>query len=159
MSEESQSDGRAADGRFVKGHPGGPGRPRKIVAAAANALDARGAAKAGDLFEIAFRQADEGNTTALKMLLDRVWPVGRGRPLGIAMPEAPTVIDMLAASTAVANAVLAGEASVQEGTAIAELLKAHEEVVERHDVVQDLAQKLEARARKREEAKSQGTEK
>jgi len=159
MSDVFQFDSHGPDGRFLKGHPGGPGRPRKAVAAAADALDARVAAKARDLFDMAFRQADEGNTTALKMLLDRVWPVGRGRPLGIAMPQAPTVIDMLAASTAVANAVLAGEASVQEGTAIAELLKAHEEVVERHDVVQDLAQKLAARARKREEAESQGTEK
>jgi len=154
MPEESQSDSRTAGGRFVKGHPGGPGRPRKAVAAAANALDARVAARAVDLFDMAFRQADQGSATALKMLLDRVWPVGRGRPLGIAMPEAPSVIDMLAASTAVANAVLAGEASVQEGTAIAGLLKAHEEVVVRHDLVQDLAQKLEARARKAEEAKS-----
>jgi hypothetical protein len=144
MSDKPQSHG--PDGRFVKGHSGGPGRPRKVVTAAADALDERAAAAAGDLFTMAFKQAEEGNTTALKMLLDRVWPVGRSRPLAAAMPEDATVVDTLAASTTVTNAVLAGEASVQEGEAIARLLTAHREVVEHHDKVQVIAGMLEERA-------------
>ena len=134
------SDSHGADGRFVKGHAGGPGRPRKVVTAAANALDERVAEAAPKLFDIAFRQADEGNTAALKMLLDRVWPVGRSRPLADAMPEeAATVVDTLSATTTVTNAVLAGEASVREGEAVARLLDAHRKVVERHDTVEVLA--------------------
>jgi len=139
------------DGRFVKGHPGGPGRPRKVVTAAADALDERVAAKAGDLFDIAYRQADEGNTTALKMLLDRVWPVGRSRPLEAALPEMPKTGDMLAVSTAVANAVLAGEATVQEAAALAQLLRAHRKVVSRHDLAQHMAQYREERAQREQE--------
>ena len=141
MSDVTQSHGR--DGRFIKGNPGGPGRPRRVLKAAAEALDERIAGKAGDLFEMAFKQAAEGNSTALKMLIDRVWPVGRSRPLDAAMPEAATVVDTLAASTTVANAVLAGELSAQEGAAIARLLKAHRKVVERHDKVQIVAGVLE----------------
>jgi hypothetical protein len=148
MSDVSQSDSHGPDGRFVKGHPGGPGRPRKVVTAAADALDARVAAASGDLFKMVYRQADEGNTTALKMLLDRVWPVGRSRPLAAALPAAPTVNHLLSASTAVTNAVLAGEASVQEGEAVVRLLKAHEETVVHHDSVHELALRLEKRAQR-----------
>ncbi len=148
MTDVSQFDSHGPDGRFVTGHPGGPGRPRKVVTAAADALDARVAAAAGDLFEMAYRQADEGNTAALKMLLDRVWPVGRSRPLATALPAAPTVSHLLSASTTVANAVLAGEASVQEGEAFARLLKAHGEAVVYHDSVHELALRLEKRAQR-----------
>ena len=151
MSDEFQSHG--PDGRFTTGNPGGPGRPRKVVTAAANVLDERAADVANDLFEMAFRQAEGGNTTALKMLFDRVWPVGRSRPLAAALPEdGATVVDTLAASTTVTNAVLAGEASVQEGEAVARLLKAHRKVVERHDKVQVIAGVLERRAREDDEA-------
>jgi len=41
VSQAPQSESRGRDGRFVKGNPGGPGRPRKIVKAAADALDER----------------------------------------------------------------------------------------------------------------------
>ena len=150
MSDVAQSHG--LDGRFTMGNPGGPGRPRKIVTAAADVLDERVADVAGDLFEMAFKQAENGNTAALKMLLDRVWPAGRSRPLAAAMPEDATVFDALLASTTVTNAVLAGEASVQEGEAIARLLTAHREVVEHHDKVQVIAGLLEERAREDEEA-------
>jgi len=151
VSQAPQSESRGRNGRFVKGHPGGPGRPRKVVTAAADALDERVAAKAGDLFDSAYRQADEGNATALKMLFDRVWPVGRSRPLAGALPEAPTLGDLLAASTAVANAVLAREATVQEGVAVAQLLKVHRKLVTRHDHAQLLARVLEERARREQE--------
>src|SRR5437868_10749875 len=55
VSKPAQSDSHGRDGRFVKGHPGGPGRPRKVLTAAADALAERVAAKAGDLFDIAYR--------------------------------------------------------------------------------------------------------
>ena len=145
MSDKPQTHG--SDGRFVKGHAGGPGRPRKVVTAAADELDERAAAASRNLFDMAFRQAEEGNTAALKMLLDRVWPVGRSRPLAAAMPEDATVVDTLAASTTVTNAVLAGEATVQEGEALARLLTVHREVVEHHDKVQVIAGLLEERAK------------
>lgn len=138
-SNVSEPCSRTSDGRFVKGHRGGPGRPRKVVAAAADALDERVAARAGDLLEMAFRQADEGNTAALKMLLDRVWPVGRSRPLGSVLPEAATVRDLLAVRTTVANALLAGEATVEEAAAIGQLMEAHGRAAVHHDTVQAMA--------------------
>jgi hypothetical protein len=124
-SEVPVSAAHSTDGRFTKGNPGGPGRPRKVVKAAADALDERVAAAAGDLFELALRQADEGNTAALKMLLDRVWPVGRGRPLEIGAPEIKHPRDLLTAMNGVTNAVFSGDATAEEGGVAAKVLQAH----------------------------------
>ena len=56
-------------------------------------------------------------------------------------------------STSAANAVLAGEATVQEAAAIAQLLRAHRKVVNRHDMALFMARVREERAqRKAEEA-------
>jgi hypothetical protein len=130
MSDLPESNSRTADGRFIKGCPAGPGRPRKAVRAAADALDERVAAKAGDLFEMAFRQADEGNATALKALLDRVWPIRRHRPLEIAVPEIRKTHDLLPAMAGVTNAMFAGEATSQESEAAARVLRAHFKAIE-----------------------------
>ena len=134
MSDLPESKSRTADGRFIQGCPGGPGRPRKAVRAAADALDERAAAKAGDLFEMAFRQADEGNATALKALLDRVWPIGRLRTLEIGSPPIGDARDLLTAMTGVTSAMFAGDATAHEGAAIAKVLKAHLEAIQTIDI-------------------------
>jgi hypothetical protein len=125
VSEESQSPSRDLDGRFAKGHPGGPGRPRKAVKVAADALDERVAQAAGDLIDVVLKRAGEGNLAAAKMLLDRVWPAGRSRPLEISAPEINHPRDLLTAMAGVTNAVLAGDATAEEGVATAKVLKEH----------------------------------
>jgi hypothetical protein len=115
MSDVPESNSRTADGRFAEGNPGGPGRPRKAVKVAAAALDQRAAEAAPQLFDVAFEQARAGSFAAVKYLLDRVWPVGQGRPLEIAAPEIKDPRDLLPAAAALSNTVLAGEASAQEG--------------------------------------------
>jgi hypothetical protein len=130
MSDLSESKSRTADGRFIKGCPAGPGRPRKAVRAAADALDERVAAKADDLFEMAFRQADEGNATALKALLDRVWPVGRSRPLEIGAPPIKHPRDLLTAMAGVTDAMFNGNATAAESAAAAKVIKAHFKAIE-----------------------------
>jgi len=140
MSDLPESKSRAADGRFIKGCPAGPRRPRKAVRAAADALDERVAAKAGDLFEMAFRQADEGNATALKALLDHIWPVGRSRALVIGAPQISNARDLLTAMTGVTSAMFAGDATADEGAAVAKVLKAHLEAIQTIDIEQQIAE-------------------
>ena len=125
MSDVPQSDSRTTDGRFIKGHPGGPGRPRKAVKAAGDALDQRAAEAAGELFEVALQLAKERNVAALKLVLDRVWPANRNRPLEIGTPEIKQPRDLLTAMEGVTNATFAGDATAQEGWAAAKVLKAH----------------------------------
>lgn len=130
MSDIAESKSRTANGRFAKGNPGGPGRPRKVVKATADALDERAAAAAPGLFDVALQEAREGNLTALKMLLDRIWPVGRSRPLEIGAPQINHALDLLPAMAAVTNAMFEGDATAGEGAAAAKVLKAHLEAIQ-----------------------------
>jgi hypothetical protein len=87
------------------------------VRAAADALDERLAGAAGDLYDVTLGLARDGNETALRMLLDRVWPVRRHRPLEMAAPAIPRTHDLLPAMASVANAMFAGETTPEEGAA------------------------------------------
>jgi hypothetical protein len=151
MSDIPESNSRTAGRQFAKGNPGGPGRPRKVVKAAANALDERAAQAAPELFDLAFEQARGGSTAAVKMLLEHVWLVGRDRPLKIAVPEINGTRDLLPAGAALTNAVFAGEATAEQGSAAARVLKAHMQAIELVDIEQQL-RKLEEAAEEKEKA-------
>jgi len=150
MSDLPDSNSHGPDGRFVKGHPGGPGRPRKAVKAAGDALDQRAAEAAGDLFEVALELAKERNIAALKLVLDRVWPANRSRPLEIGAPEIKQRRDLLMAMEGITNATFAGNATPQEGWAAAKVLKAHFDAIVDIDLMAKI-EKLEELRRKRHE--------
>ncbi len=114
---------RGTDGRFAKGNPGGPGRPRRPVNEAADALDQVGVAAAKELIEVAIAQGRKGNMMAVKLVLDRVWPTHRRRPVEIATPVLARASDFLPAQAALTDAVLSGEVSPHEGAVIASLLE------------------------------------
>jgi hypothetical protein len=144
VSQAPQSESRGPNGRFAKGNPGGPGRPRKIVKAAADALDERVAKAAPELFDLAVDQARGGSHASLKMLLERIWPVGRGRALEIAVPQINGVRDLLPVAAALSNTVLAGEVSAREGADVARVLRAHIQAIELVDVVRQIEEIEEA---------------
>jgi len=135
-----ESNSRTADGRFAKGNPGGPGRPRRVVKAAADALDGRAAEAAPELFDAALEQARGGNLAALKMLLDRIWPVGRSRPLEIGAPEIKQPRDLLTAMEGITNATFSGDATAQEARAVAKVLQAHFQAIVDVDLEARIAQ-------------------
>ncbi len=74
---------------------------------------------------MALELAKERNVAAVKMLLDRVWPANRSRPLEIDAPEIKHPRDLLTVMAGVTNATFAGDATAQEGLAAAKVLQAH----------------------------------
>jgi hypothetical protein len=95
------------------------------VKAAADALDERVAQAAGDLIDVTLKQAGDGNLAAVKMLLDRIWPAGRGRPLEIGASEINRPHDLLSAVSKITKAVLEGDATAEEAVATAKVIKVH----------------------------------
>jgi hypothetical protein len=65
----SESEVRDANGRFVKGHPGGPGRPRHPISAAISDLDRLGIEVAQRLIGVVAEQGLQGNLKAAEMVL------------------------------------------------------------------------------------------
>ena len=80
MSDTSQ---RESNGHYAKGNPGGPGRPRSAVSRSALALDEMGTEIGKEVFRMIADKALAGDLKAAEILLSRVWPMRRGRPLDI----------------------------------------------------------------------------
>ena len=142
-------DFRETDGRFAKGNPGGPGRPRARERVAA--LDFLAAEAGAELIEVALNEAKKGNLRAVEMLLDRIWPVRRGRPVEIEAPPIRATADLLPVGAALTDAVLSGDVSPEEGTAAARVVDAHRKMIELVDneerlaALEEVADKLIAR--------------
>ena len=151
MSDDSFADFREADGRFARGNRGGPGRPR--ARDRITALDERVAEAGLDLIEAALEEAKGGNVRAMEMLLDRIWPARRGRPVEIDAPEIRSIPDLVPASAAVTNAVLNGDVTPDEGRAAARVLDRHGNIIALADLERRMseleAEDVEARERER----------
>ncbi len=124
------SNARTGDGRFARGNPGGPGRPRGAVRGAASALDQIAAEASVELIKVAIDLGRAGNLEALKMVMARIWPQRRGRPLDIDGPAVDAMPDMVAAATRVAHLVMQGELSPQEGKEVSALLEMQRRMIE-----------------------------
>ena len=120
-------EGRRSDGRFAKGNPGGPGRPR--AADRITAYDQRAAESAPEVIDVLVVAAKAGDLKAIDMLLSRVWPMRRGQPVRIDAPEIRETADVLPASAALTSAVFAGDLTPQEGAAAASVLSTHQEAI------------------------------
>jgi hypothetical protein len=115
MSDDvPQPVSRTVRGRFAKGNPGGPGRPRGAVSTAAAALDRAAVAAQLDLMQVVLEQARAGNLEATKMLWARIWPMRRDRPVALNLPPIESAKDVLPAKAAITQAVLAGDITANE---------------------------------------------
>jgi hypothetical protein len=132
MSDIPSSDFREPSGRFAKGNPGGPGRPRAVDRV--NEFDRLVADAGPALLEAVLKQANDGNLKAIEMLLSRIWPARRGRPVQLEAPQIQTTADLLPVGAALTNAVLGGDLTTDEGAAAARVLKAHQKMIETVDI-------------------------
>lgn len=127
--EAGDAEIRDSRGRFVKGHPGGPGRPRNPVAVAIGDLDRLGIEVAHRLIGVVAEQAMQGNLRAAEMVLQRVWPVRRNRPVEIVGPRQEIEDETYAIGEhrVVASAMLEGQITPQDAQAAARVLKSLQE--------------------------------
>src|SRR3954471_17099679 len=100
---------------FQAGQSGNPrGRPvgsrHKATLAAEALLDG----EAEELTRTAIDLAKTGDTTALRLCLERVCPPRRDRPVAFALPAIENVADLTKASTALLQAVASGELTPAE---------------------------------------------
>lgn len=77
--------------------------------------------------------AMSGDMQAARLILDRVAPVRKGRPVEFELPAIDTAADVAAATGAVALAVAEGELTPEEGQAVAGILEARRKAIETVD--------------------------
>ena len=123
----TRKSGRNTDGTFGPGNSGKPkGTRHKATQAALALLD--GEAKA--LTRQAVTMALGGDTTALRLCLERIAPPRRDAPVTFDLPPMETARDAAKAAGAVLGAVAEGELTPGEGAALMALVEGFRRTLE-----------------------------
>lgn len=127
--------------------PGQSGNPRgraegsrnKATLAALELLDGEAEALSRKAVELAL----EGDTTALRLCLERIAPPRKDAPVSFELPEMQTAGDALAAINAIVQAVANGDLTPAEASGLAGLVEAFRKTAEVEDLEKRVA-RLEA---------------
>lgn len=130
----TETTGEEQGPRWEPGQSGNPaGRPKGSRHAALLALDAIGAEAGADIMTAVVNAAKNGDMRACELLLRRLWPERKGRPVMLDLPPITGAQDIVLALGAVTNAVAMGELTPDEGAALAGVLEAQRRAVETID--------------------------
>jgi Family of unknown function (DUF5681) len=129
---------------FQKGQSGNPsGRPKgsrnKATLAAEALLDGEAEALTRKAVEIALA----GDTTALRLCLERLMPARKHRPVTFALPHLETAADAVKATAALVQAVADGDLTPSEAAELAKLVEGFRSALTTAELEERLA-KLEA---------------
>ena len=133
MAECPENNGRNADGTFAAGNPYG-GRPKGARNKVTLAVEALLEGQHEALTQAAIDKALEGDGAALRLCLDRIAPARKDAPISFELPPIRSAADTVAASSALLEAVAAGDVTPDEAGRVMALLSAHKALVEAGDL-------------------------
>ncbi len=136
---------RTSTGQFTKGQSGNPagtktGSRHKVSLAAESLLDGEAEALTRRVIELAL----QGDSTALRLCIERLVPVRKERRLKLDLPEINGIADHPAAQARIAQAVASGEISPGEGLAMSSMLDSQRRSIETADLADRMAKIEEA---------------
>jgi hypothetical protein len=132
---------RHSDGRFG---PGNPGRPRGSRDKASQAVEALLDGEAEALTRKAVDLALAGDTTALRLCLERLCPPRKDTPVQFALPLMHTAADAVQAAGAILTAVVEGDLTPGEGAQVMGLVETFRRTLETSELTDRLANLEEA---------------
>lgn len=119
---------------FEPGNKYGHGRPRgsrnKIASASQETLEEH----AESLTKKCLFLALQGNTTAMRLCMERLMPARRQRVLQFNLPALKTMADLAAASETVVRGVARGKLTPDEGQAFTLMLEGRRRVIETEEL-------------------------
>ena len=120
---------------FKPGQSGNPdGRPKgarnRATLAAEQLLDG----EADALTRKAIDLAKQGDTTALRLCIERILPARKDRPVSFNMPRIETTADSVKAAAAIASAVADGELTPMEARELSRVVDGYTRAVETADL-------------------------
>jgi hypothetical protein len=139
MTDLSKNDGQTEKPHrprlFEPGGPGGPGRPAGSRNKATLALDEMADDDSKAVIEKVLDAAKGGDMRAAELVLSRIWPARKSRPVTLKLPAIQSAADVVAAVGAVADAVGAGDITPEEGAAVSAILETKRKAIETTDVL------------------------
>jgi hypothetical protein len=147
MAENSAGKQRGAP--FQKGKSGNPnGKPKgtrhRITVLAEKLMQD----DAKDIVRAVLEAAKGGDMTAARLILERIAPVRKGRPVYFDLPPAQTAADIAAAMAALTTAMASGDLTPDEAATVASVLEIRRQSLEtgEHELrLRAVEEKLEKR--------------
>ena len=121
------TEGRNPDGTFAQGNPGRPaGARHRVTRVVENLLEG----EAEGLTRKAIDKALEGDTTALRLCLERIAPQRKDSPVEFDLPRMESAQDASQAAQAVLQAVSEGSLTPMEGASVMALVEGYRKTLE-----------------------------
>ena len=116
---------------FRPGESGNPaGKPRGTRNRATRLLDRMAETDAADVLQTVIDRAKGGDMAAAGLLMSRIWPPRKGRPVEFEIPPLTTASDLVAALSSLIQAVASGFLTPDEGQAVASVLETQRKAIE-----------------------------
>ncbi len=126
----SKTDGRNPDGTFAVGNPGKPkGSRHRATQATQRLIEDQSEA----ITQKAVEMALAGDTTALRLCIERIAPVRKDAPVEFELPNVETAADAAQAAAALLRAVSEGAVTPLEGATVMGLLEQYRRALEASD--------------------------
>lgn len=109
--------------------PGNSGKPKGARHRATQMIENILAEGAEATARATVTAAENGDMTAARLVLDRVCPLRKGRPIRLSIPAIDTPAEISAALSTVTLAMCRGEITPEETAVIASVIKAKSELV------------------------------
>jgi Family of unknown function (DUF5681) len=139
MAENSTTKQRGRP--FRKGQSGNPaGKPKGTRHAATRAMDVLLDGETQNLTRKAMELAMQGDTTALRLCMERINPARKDRPIVFNLPKLISPKDTVKASAALVEGVAAGQITPSEATELFRLVVGHFNILK----AEELEKRLEA---------------
>ncbi|WP_420557916.1 DUF5681 domain-containing protein [Roseovarius sp.] len=123
-------------GKFAEGNPGRPkGARHKTTRAVEELLDG----EAEGLTRKAVELALEGDTTALRLCMERIAPARKDTPVNFDLPAMKSAQDASQAAQAVLQAVAEGQLTPLEGASVMALVEGYRKALETTELEQRIA--------------------
>ena len=115
---------------FEPGNKTGRGRPEGSRNKATIMLEMLMADDGKAVVKKIIEVAKDGDMTAARLILDRIYPLPKGRPVWLRLPDTVTAENILAAHSVITAAMAKGTITPDEATTIAGLLEAKRKAIE-----------------------------
>src|SRR4029434_718475 len=137
MAEAENAAGKQRGRPFRKGRSGNPfGKAKGTRHKATMAVQALLEGEAEALTRKCIDLAKAGDTTALRLCMERLAPAVKSRAVHLSMPAIATAADVLKAQSAAIRAMASAEITPDEAATIAGVLEAKRKAIETADIEQ-----------------------